>query len=55
MPLAIMTRQQPDKMVETIPLSPGGEGPTLKPEREQETSFGGKTQRTRLKELQVEG
>ena len=50
------TGAQPDKTGETIPLIPGGVGgATWEPEREQETSFGGKTQRTRLTEVQVEG
>ena len=34
---------------ENIPLTPG-EGSTWEPEREQETSFGGESQRTKVKE-----
>ena len=48
------TDQHPDGTGETIPLTPGGEGSTWEPEREQETSFRGKTQRTRLNEVLVE-
>ena len=33
---------------ETFPLTPVGVGSTWEPEREQETSFGGESQRTRL-------
>ena len=44
------TDAQPDETGETISLIPGG-GATWEPEREQETSFGRKTQRTRLKEV----
>ena len=50
---------QPDETGETIPLNPGrvamGGGATWEPEHKQETLFGGKTLRTRCKELQVEG
>ena len=48
---------QHDQMGETIPLTPGGvirEGSTWEPECEQETSFGKKTQRIILLELQAE-
>ena len=45
---------QPDKTGTAIPLNSGG-GPTLEPKHKQETSFGGKAQRTRLKEAQAEG
>ena len=39
---------RPDKpMGENIPLTPGG-GSTWEPEREQETSFGGESQRIKL-------
>ena len=50
------TDAQPDETGKTIPFTPGGViegGPTWEPESEQETSFGGKTQRTRLKEVHV--
>ena len=45
-----------DKTGKTIPLSPEGvgEGATWDIECKQEISFTGKTQRTRLKEAQVE-
>ena len=50
---------QPDEPTsETIPLTPGGViggGSTWEPEHEQETSFRGKSQSTRVKEAQVEG
>ena len=51
---------KPDETGKTIPLNPGGVvvegGSTWEPEYKRETSFrGGKTQRTRLKEAQVEG
>ena len=53
------TDAQPDEpMVETILLAPGGVmgvESTWEPEHKQETSFGGNTQSTRLKEAQVEG
>ena len=51
------TDAQPDESGETIPLIPGGVrgGATWEPECERETLFGGKTQRTRLKEAQVQG
>ena len=51
------TEAQPDETGGTIPLIQGGVGggASWEPKREQETSFGGKTQRTRLKEAQVEG
>ena len=39
---------------ENIPLTPGG-GSTWEPEREQETSFGGKSQRTKLVKEHVKG
>ena len=49
----------PDKTGETIPFNPGGVvvrgGATWEPEHQQETSCKGKTQRTRLKEVQFEG
>ena len=52
------TDSHPDETGETIPLTPGGEmgggGIHLEPEREQETSFGGKSQRIRLTEEYVE-
>ena len=46
-----------DETGETIPLTPGRfmERSTWEPEREQEASFGGKTQRNRPREVQVEG
>ena len=51
------TDAQPDETGKTIPLNPGevvvGGGATWEPECEQET-FGRKTQRTRLKGVQVE-
>ena len=37
-----------EQMGENIPLTQGG-GSTWEPEREQKTSFGGKSQRTELK------
>ena len=37
-----------EPMGENIPLTPGVGGSTWEPEREQETSFGGESQRTRL-------
>ena len=37
-----------EPMDECIPLIPVGEGSTWEPEREQETSFGGESQRTKL-------
>ena len=40
---------------ENIPLTPVGGRSTWEPEREQETSFGGESQRTRLKKDYVEG
>ena len=50
---------QPDETGKTIPLNPGGVvvggGATWKPEHIQETLFREKSQRTRLKEVQVEG
>ena len=49
--------EQPDTG-ETIPFTPRGvigEGSTWDPERDQETSFRGKTRSTRLKEVCVEG
>ena len=52
------TDAQPDETGKTISLNPGGVmggGATLEPEHEHETSFRGKTPRTRLKEAQVEG
>ena len=51
------TDGQTDEADETVLLNPGGVGggATWEREREQETSFGGKTQRTRLKEAQIEG
>ena len=51
----VKTDEQPYKTGETIPLISGGVGgvggATWEPEHEQETSFRGKTQRTRLKEV----
>ena len=46
----------PDDIGENIPLNPGGEmgGSTWEPEREQVTSFGGKSERVRLMEEDVE-
>ena len=35
---------------ESIPLNPGGGGPTWEPERDQETSFGGSLREKVLKE-----
>ena len=50
------TDTQPDKTGEIIPLNKKGVGgATWEPEHEQKKSFGGKTQRTRLKEAHVEG
>ena len=52
------TGTQPDDTGETIPFTLGGMikgGSTWEPEQEQETSFRGKTQSTRLKEMWVEG
>ena len=47
------TDSHPDETGETIPLNPGGggamvEGSPLEPEHEQETSFGGTSQRTEV-------
>ena len=43
-----------EQMGENIPLTPG-RGSTWEPEREQETSFGGESQRTKLKKEYVKG
>ena len=46
---------KPDEpMGENIPLTPGG-GSTWEPECEQETSFGGESQRTKLMKDYVKG
>ena len=48
----------PDETGETIPLAQGGSmggTSTWEPESKQEMSFGGKTQKNRHKEMQVEG
>ena len=52
------TYSHPDDTGETIPLSSGrsmGGISTWEPNQEQETSFGGKTQSTKLKEVFIKG
>ena len=49
------TNSHPDKTGEIIPLTPGGVGGSAwEPEREQETSFGGMSLRTKVLREHVE-
>ena len=42
------TESRPDENIPFLPVTPVGGGSTWEPEREQETSFGGTSQRTKL-------